>query len=1066
MTSQRKGLFNTSGAGQGFRRFHLGKRKAFARVRRATARRAIPTLTPLEQRQLLSFTATWVGQNGSDFVGSVARSPNDYQDVVIHLSGLKTTVSEIYVQRYSGGAWDYKPSSSTNAFFQASRSYPKQGDLYLEPYFNDPINYWYELIRVSYVDGSTEDYTTLHSGTPVDPNLRDPGRELSAQWLGQDGNDWTGNGPSVGPDGIPDFHLKVSNISAGATVSSLVLTANPGTSSALSWQFGTNPQGYSNAEFLNRVSSGHGTDTADYFANPSPSLNNGAPLSLLITYSDQNRSGKTDTVPTSAGLMVANIDPTLTMPQTPVSNFATATAHSTSQDAGFPGNAHIVLDTLPNPQTAATIQAAVLSNQAGSTWVYGSPTPYTGIGLDLLDLRLMSSLNDVSSIPTDGKNLIIVAAVNNVLHFRIFDDDGKVVVDTDEKMLTEQARQIEDLRKQLESLWPPHELTWSDKDRVVTAVASIVGYIPRISPPLSMSYDPGSGVFSFPPVRDEESATLTLRLLFVDGTQAVARVAGTTSDPRRRDQPVGTSSENVATAAQLGDAVNRQIANIHLAAGIYLMSAPLNLNYPVKITADPGASMVFTPSPTDPSWTSAPGAIGVWASHVSLDGFAISFQGDSASWAYTGGGTRAVIQSAGNGGKVDLSYTNLNIQAPEAHIAGEEAVHLMNFDPSDSGQIIHNILKGGTIILWNGPWQILNNDYQGTPTNTFSYSVFFIRNEHDVLIQGNHIHSVNPVTPVEVTYRFLVFGASDTGRGFNDVIQNNTVDGDIGRPNTDNSNNPEIILTEQYQPRFEGTPSSVSPDGYVLQVPYMRGPIATTGDVVAILSGPHAGQWRLIAQALSPTQYLLDSPLPEGNYAIAIGRGWVHDTYQDNTIDLRGTNPGNGALILTGGHFGTRVLNNTFLGSNAISIFGDPTEGAFSGTNPPFWGWTHLPIFGIAIDGNTFVDASVSVGVNHNQYVKSSSGRTYFSGSFTNNAIEWSAGAQPGVTVGIPAQNGEAAYTHQNFPWLDDGELVLNLQGNWGVRSDGVVAATIQVIAGTINQGAMENQTLILPTSP
>ena len=35
------------------------------------------------------------------------------------------------------------------------------------------------------------------------------------------------------------------------------------------------------------------------------------------------------------------------------------------------------------------------------------------------DLRLMSSLNDVSGIPTEGKNLIIVAAVNNVLHFRM-----------------------------------------------------------------------------------------------------------------------------------------------------------------------------------------------------------------------------------------------------------------------------------------------------------------------------------------------------------------------------------------------------------------------------------------------------------------------------------------------------------------------------------------------------------------------------------------------------------------------------------------------------------------------
>ena len=208
MTPQGNGLFNTSGAGEWFRRFRLGKRKAFARARRATARRAIPTLTPLEQRHLLSFTATWIGQNGSDFVGTVARSPNDYQDVVIHLSGLKTTVSEIYVQRYGGGAWDYKPSSSTNAFFQASSGNPEQGDLYLEPYFNDPTNYWYELIRVFYVDGSKEDYTTLHSGTPVDANLRVPGRGLSAQWLGQDRQRLDRERPFSRPRRHPGFPLE------------------------------------------------------------------------------------------------------------------------------------------------------------------------------------------------------------------------------------------------------------------------------------------------------------------------------------------------------------------------------------------------------------------------------------------------------------------------------------------------------------------------------------------------------------------------------------------------------------------------------------------------------------------------------------------------------------------------------------------------------------------------------------------------------------------------------------------------------------------------------------------
>jgi len=105
-----------------------------------------------------------------------------------------------------------------------------------------------------------------------------------------------------------------------------------------------------------------------------------------------------------------------------------------------------------------------------------SVVPCSEVGLAGLDLRLMSLLNDVSRIPTSGKNLIIVAAVNNVLHFRFFDGDGKVVVDTDEKSLSEQAWQIKKLREQLKSLWPPHELTWSDKERVITAVTSIVGH--------------------------------------------------------------------------------------------------------------------------------------------------------------------------------------------------------------------------------------------------------------------------------------------------------------------------------------------------------------------------------------------------------------------------------------------------------------------------------------------------------------------------------------------------------------------------------------------------------------
>jgi hypothetical protein len=98
------------------------------------------------------------------------------------------------------------------------------------------------------------------------------------------------------------------------------------------------------------------------------------------------------------------------------------------------------------------------------------------------ELRLMPLVNDLCGIPAKGKDLVVVAAVDGVLHIRVFDADGKVAVDTDEKRLTDQARNTADLRKELETLGPPHELTIGEKGRVISAVTSIVGYTPM--PPL------------------------------------------------------------------------------------------------------------------------------------------------------------------------------------------------------------------------------------------------------------------------------------------------------------------------------------------------------------------------------------------------------------------------------------------------------------------------------------------------------------------------------------------------------------------------------------------------------
>jgi hypothetical protein len=106
-----------------------------------------------------------------------------------------------------------------------------------------------------------------------------------------------------------------------------------------------------------------------------------------------------------------------------------------------------------------------------------NPSGDSGIDFEEFDLRLMSSVGDVDDIPTVGKTLVIVADVRGVLHFRIFESDGRIVVDTDESRLSAQAGPIADLKKRLENLWPPHQPEEEEKDQIITAVTSIVGHI-------------------------------------------------------------------------------------------------------------------------------------------------------------------------------------------------------------------------------------------------------------------------------------------------------------------------------------------------------------------------------------------------------------------------------------------------------------------------------------------------------------------------------------------------------------------------------------------------------------
>ena len=144
--------------------------------------------------------------------------------------------------------------------------------------------------------------------------------------------------------------------------------------------------------------------------------------------------------------------------------------------SGYDRARRILKDGLKNVPTSKEIYEA-LANIEFRAGNLNEAIDVLELGVKGIDLRLMPSLKDVSGIPANGKNLIVVAAVKKVLHFRIFDTDGKLAVDTDETKSTEKAQEVEKLRTRLESLWSSRaqELTRSDKDLIISAVTSIVG---------------------------------------------------------------------------------------------------------------------------------------------------------------------------------------------------------------------------------------------------------------------------------------------------------------------------------------------------------------------------------------------------------------------------------------------------------------------------------------------------------------------------------------------------------------------------------------------------------------
>jgi hypothetical protein len=94
---------------------------------------------------------------------------------------------------------------------------------------------------------------------------------------------------------------------------------------------------------------------------------------------------------------------------------------------------------------------------------------YAGAG----ELRLMPNVNDLNALPPAGKRLFIVADVDHVLHLRMFDLEGKMVLDSDAKRFT--STWVEYLQQLVPTLWPPYKLTEIEKISIINAVRNLAG---------------------------------------------------------------------------------------------------------------------------------------------------------------------------------------------------------------------------------------------------------------------------------------------------------------------------------------------------------------------------------------------------------------------------------------------------------------------------------------------------------------------------------------------------------------------------------------------------------------
>jgi len=991
-----------------------------ARKMAAFRNRVELSVTPLECRRLLSISASYIGQaplndDGAlhDTVSFTTGLVSDgIADYCITVTGLDLTKQIQYwvVGQEGGGIYSTGgtlPSSVPQGFAADLQYVGWDVNLYFEPGVANTVNTAYD-VRIGYTDGTSD---VLYGVKPdqnhlFNPALRMPGAAVQVSWNGQqEGVDLTGPDAGVGPDGIVDDEVVLSNLS-DFPINYVTITGPAG--SGLAWESNLNPDGYAHAEMFRPQNS----TTANVYFDPYVIKSDGTRVDLLnsqsLTVTVHYNIFNIDEQDTFSNLSLtgATTDPNRAVPPAPppptlasVSGVRVTWLGQDGQNlTGSEGDVHIALTGLPSGKTMTGVE---LSDPARSSWTlsnglaYQQSSPSDSTTADVgfqptrneagaaMVLRITYSDGSMAVIPFTGgscdvgKRLVDTRLSGSTVTAHDATDLINDVADTSVGTVKLVGSKSYNLSSPLILNHPitiegpgggsMPTLTFSQGDSIKFATAIIInsghvtlrGFGVNFSGTFNWSYDGnvnfGPAVIGTPTNFDNINYPETwppTNTPLVDINILNMNISAPTIPDSQFSQSNPVAAPNLI---RLYSALSGQVKNNVLKGGdVFVENGPWTISDNQYHGTQPG--------------TYSPQVFGMWWSHdVVLSGNTAQSDGDP------------------------------------------------NANPYNSSS-----LSGRT-------WRFLVENYAG----------------YDNQILNNTSIDLGP-RDSDVNYG---------SPGWNELL---------------GANFPENVLTESFSVHFEGLPLAVSDGGLILQIPQPQNGAANTGDVVSILSGPSAGEWYMVAQQINSTMYLMQKALPSGSYKISISNsGYVNQTFQGNTIDTRGSEnaPQPAAdLVLAGNTFGTQIISNNFLGGG-IRLDAAPTN---EPNSPPYiWGWSHAPFMGALIQGNTVEDSNMVghtgpsfIGVDHSAYTNTSWGRTYMSATIAGNVFQWS-------NAPVNPDLGQPGYTTMAYPWIDPNELRLTIPVTGNVNlgqgpSGSTASVALQVSAANVNGTAVSNQQIVL----